>query len=133
MRTGFVSAVGLVLLGLPAVGRGDDWPQFRGPGGTGLSAEKQLPVEWGADKNLQWKVKVPGRGWSSPVVSGNKVFLTAAGSDQDARPRAGGFGGPGGGPGGFGGPPQPGQILPAFLRDTLTLTDDQKKDLDELQ
>jgi outer membrane protein assembly factor BamB len=142
MRTGILSAVSLILFSLPAVGRGDDWPQFRGPGSSGVTAEKDLPVEWGADKNLQWKVKVPGRGWSSPIVSGDKVFLTAAFSDQDARPRAGGFGGPGGGPGGFGGrggpggfggPPQPGQLVPGFLQERLNLTADQKKQLDELQ
>src|SRR5262249_53877345 len=131
-------AVGLFILGLSAVGRGDDWPQFRGAGGNGLTGEKQLPVEWGADKGVQWKAKVPGRGWSSPVVWGDKVFITTAASDQDAAPRAGGGGGrPGaggrGGPGGFGGPPQPGQILPSFLQERLNLTADQKKQVEELQ
>lgn len=88
----------------PATGRGDDWPQFRGPGGAGVSGEKQLPLEWAADKKVQWKVKVPGRGWSSPVVWGDKVFLTAAATDSPARP-GGGAGRPGGGfgGGGFGG------------------------------
>src|SRR5205809_711230 len=64
MRTQFLLALGLCIAGLPGFGRGDDWPQFRGPGGTGLTAEKQLPQDWGADKNVQWKAQLPGRGWS---------------------------------------------------------------------
>ncbi|HWT01039.1 MAG TPA: PQQ-binding-like beta-propeller repeat protein [Pyrinomonadaceae bacterium] len=55
-----------------------NWPQWRGPGSTGVSAEKNLPVEWSATKNLKWKAAVPGRGHSSPIVWGNKVFLTTA-------------------------------------------------------
>src|SRR5262249_49504234 len=119
---------------------GDEWPQFRGPGGTGLTGEKQLPQEWGADKNVQWKSKVAGRGWSSPVVWGDKVFVTAAGSDLEAKSQPGGGGGPGGrgrggpgGLGGFGGPPQPGQLLPPFMQERLKLTDEQKKQLEALQ
>src|SRR5947209_19758730 len=118
-------AVGVVLgAGVAIAG---DWPQFRGPGGTGIAAEGLLPLEWSADKNLAWKVKSPGPGWSSPVVAGDKIFLTAAFSEKEpAMPRGGGFGGPGGGRGGFGGPPQPGQILPPFLLDRLNLTAEQK-------
>jgi outer membrane protein assembly factor BamB len=107
MHARLLLAVGLCAIGLRAGARGDDWPQFRGPGGAGLTNEKQLPVEWAADKNVQWKAKVAGHGWSSPIVWGDKVFLTAASSDKDAGPRAGGGpgrGGPGGrGPGGPGG------------------------------
>src|SRR5262249_50697204 len=136
MRTQFLIALGLGITCLSAGVRGDEWPQFRGPGSTGLTSEKQLPLEWSTDKNLQWKVKVPGRGWSSPIIWGDKVFLTTASSDEDAKLRAaggqrggrpGGFGGPGGGgPGGFGGPPQPGQLLPSFLQERLKLAAEQK-------
>ena len=52
------------------------WSQWRGPEGTGLSAETNLPVEWNAQKNLKWKTAIPGRGHSSPIVWGEKVFLT---------------------------------------------------------
>jgi len=55
-----------------------DWPQFRGPGGQGRSPERGLPVEWSETKNVAWKVPVPGRGWSSPVVSGGRVWVTTA-------------------------------------------------------
>jgi outer membrane protein assembly factor BamB len=54
------------------------WPQFRGPDGQGHSAERGLPVEWSATRNVAWKVAVPGRGWSSPVVSDGRVWLTTA-------------------------------------------------------
>jgi outer membrane protein assembly factor BamB len=55
-----------------------DWPQFRGPDGQGHSAERGLPIEWSESKNIAWKVPVPGRGWSSPVVADGKVWLTTA-------------------------------------------------------
>lgn len=55
-----------------------NWPQWRGPGGLGVSAEKNIPTEWSATKNIKWKTAIPGRGHSSPVVWGNKIFLTTA-------------------------------------------------------
>ena len=62
----------------------DDWPQFRGPGGRGFSAEKDLPVEWSREKGLAWTAPLPGRGLSSPVVIGDRVYLTAnSGPDQE--------------------------------------------------
>ena len=90
-------ALGLGLALLPAAVRADDWPGFRGQGGCGVSAETGLPARWGAEENVAWKAKVPGYGWSSPVVWGDKVFVTTAVSDKQAKP--GGFGGgfPGGG------------------------------------
>ncbi len=53
-----------------------DWPQFRGPGGLGISPAKGLPVSWSADKNLLWKTELPGAGASSPIVVGDRVFVT---------------------------------------------------------
>ena len=53
-------------------------PQMRGTGGTGVSTEKNLPAEWTPTKNIKWKTPIAGRGHSSPVVWGNKVFLTTA-------------------------------------------------------
>lgn len=57
---------------------GQDWPQFRGPDGQGHSSEKSLPTDWSESKNVAWKVPVPGRGWSSPVVADGRVWLTTA-------------------------------------------------------
>src|ERR1041384_6846871 len=64
----------LVAASLPA----EDWPQFRGPNGQGLSAARGLPVEWNATRNVAWKTAVPGEGWSSPVVVNDRVYLTSA-------------------------------------------------------
>ena len=55
----------------------ENWPQWRGPGGQGISTEKQLPTEWGVDKNVAWKVQLP-HGYSSPIVWEDRIFLTSA-------------------------------------------------------
>jgi outer membrane protein assembly factor BamB len=55
---------------------GADWLRFRGPDGLGTSEEKGLPTEWSADKNIVWKVKLPGAGASCPVIKGDRVFVT---------------------------------------------------------
>lgn len=55
----------------------DNWAQFRGAGSRGLSTETKLPVKWSATENVKWKTKLPGPGHSSPIVWGNRVFLTA--------------------------------------------------------
>jgi len=55
-----------------------NWPQWRGPEGQGISAEKGLPDEWSASKNIKWKTPIAGRGHSSPIIWGNKIFLTTA-------------------------------------------------------
>lgn len=54
------------------------WPQFRGPGGLAVADAATPPVTWSATKNVAWVVDVPGNGWSSPVVAGERVFLTSA-------------------------------------------------------
>src|SRR6185295_7831862 len=54
------------------------WPQWRGPSGQGTSNEKNLPEQWSANVNIKWKASIPGRGHSSPIVWGNRIFLTTA-------------------------------------------------------
>ncbi|MCI0456667.1 MAG: PQQ-like beta-propeller repeat protein [Gemmataceae bacterium] len=72
----------LVLLAAPLTAA--DWPQWRGPGGSGVASEKNLPVKWGAAEGLRWKVELPGRGLSAPVIVGGRVFVTACtGPDQE--------------------------------------------------
>ncbi len=61
----------------------EDWPQFRGPTGQGVSAETGLPLEWSESQNVRWKTAVPGIGWSSPVVAGDRVWLTTAVVDRN--------------------------------------------------
>jgi outer membrane protein assembly factor BamB len=60
-----------------------DWPQFRGPNATGVSTDKDLPLEWGKDKGLKWRAALPARGVSSPVVFGNFVYVTCSGGVRD--------------------------------------------------
>ena len=69
--------IAVALLALSSVALADDWPQFRGSGGRGVSHEKGLPVEWGKDKGIRWTVDLPGRGLSSPVIVGDNLYLTA--------------------------------------------------------
>jgi outer membrane protein assembly factor BamB len=56
----------------------ENWPQWRGPGSQGISRETKLPVTWTPEKNIAWKVEVPGRGHSAPVVWNDRVFITTA-------------------------------------------------------
>lgn len=61
----------------------ENWPQWRGPLGTGVAFEKQLPTQWGAAQNVRWKTPLPERGNSTPIIWGNRVFVTQArGADR---------------------------------------------------
>jgi outer membrane protein assembly factor BamB len=66
----------LVLAGV--AGHAEDWPEYRGPTGQGHSSERGLPLDWSESRNVAWKTAVPGRGWSSPVVAGGRVWVTTA-------------------------------------------------------
>jgi outer membrane protein assembly factor BamB len=57
------------------------WPQFRGPEGTGVAAASKPPLEWGEGKNIRWKTAIHGRAWSSPVVLDGQVWVTTATPD----------------------------------------------------
>lgn len=68
----------------------NDWPQFRGADSRGIGSSDQLPIVWGQGTNIAWKTPIPGRGWSSPIVSGNHVFVTSAVSDgEEEAPKKG--------------------------------------------
>lgn len=57
------------------------WPQFRGPEGTGVSASRTLPLTWSEKASVKWKTAIHGRAWSSPVILGNQVWVTTATPD----------------------------------------------------
>jgi len=54
-----------------------DWPQWRGPSADGVSTDKDVPVEWASDKNIAWKVPLSGLGTSTPIIWGDRIFLTS--------------------------------------------------------
>jgi outer membrane protein assembly factor BamB len=62
---------------LAAAALAADWPRFRGPNGTGTASDKDVPVKWAAE-NVLWKAPLPGKGHSSPIVAGGRVFLQSA-------------------------------------------------------
>ena len=55
----------------------EDWPGFRGPTGQGVSTATGLPLTWGTDQNVVWKLPLPGPGSSSPIVFGDRIYLTS--------------------------------------------------------
>jgi outer membrane protein assembly factor BamB len=67
----------LSLSGLIGFASAENWPEFRGPTGQGRYG-KRLATEWSTTKNVVWKQKIPGKGWSSPIVQDGRVFLTTA-------------------------------------------------------
>ena len=68
----------LVLVAASFAHSADEWPQFRGPGGQGHADATGLPLTWSESKNVTWKTAIPGRGHSSPVISGNQIWLLTA-------------------------------------------------------
>src|SRR5438270_4499868 len=63
----------------------DDWPQWRGPRGDGHSPETNVPLKWSTSENVAWKVAIPGKGHSSPIVVGDRVFLTTCIESEQRR------------------------------------------------
>lgn len=83
MKTRLLLVTALLLaLAAPSVA---DWPQFRGPGGQSVSDAKNLPTQWGADDNVRWKIDLPGKGLSNPVVARGRVYVTACSGPEEDR------------------------------------------------
>lgn len=66
---------------------GGEWARFRGPGGAGISSDTGLPVRWGESENLKWKLPLPGGGSSSPIVVGDRIFVTGFSGEGDSLER----------------------------------------------
>jgi outer membrane protein assembly factor BamB len=66
----------LILTVVAGTVEASDWPRFRGPGGRGVSDETGLPIQWGETQNLRWKSRLPGQGSSSPIIHGDRLFIT---------------------------------------------------------
>jgi len=73
----------------------DQWPQFRGPGSAGVADDPALPDKWSQTENIAWKTAIPGTGWSSPIIWGDRIFVTAAigGANEEAPKKGLYFGG----------------------------------------
>src|SRR6516225_5032085 len=74
----------LCLLGVPQL-LAEEWPGWRGPRGDGTSAETNVPVKWGKDENVRWRTAIPGLGHSSPIVWGDRVFVTSCLENEEKR------------------------------------------------
>lgn len=70
-------AAGAAVVQGPEPAERGDWVQFRGPGGAGVAAGRAAPVRWGPGENIRWKTELPGAGASSPVLAGERIFLTS--------------------------------------------------------
>jgi len=92
-RSFFLLLLLAIVLAQSPLARADEtanWPQFRGPRSDGVSHAGQLPDTWDTSHNVRWRVDTPGRGWSSPVVWGDRIFLTTVvRSDQGEEAKRG--------------------------------------------
>jgi len=66
----------MICLSLPLSAQDNQWNRFRGPNGSGIVPDSDVANEWSSDKNLKWKVELPGPGSSSPIIEGDRVFVT---------------------------------------------------------
>jgi outer membrane protein assembly factor BamB len=72
----------LALVAVAAPLCAEDWPCWRGPRLDGTSNDEKVPLEWSKTDNVRWKVSIPGRGYSSPVVQGERIFLSTCDEDK---------------------------------------------------
>jgi outer membrane protein assembly factor BamB len=79
------ASVALFTIAIPSIVVAGDWRAWRGPLGTGQSDEKNVPLKWSPSENVKWKVPLDGPGNSSPIVVGDKVFITHAPADSNLR------------------------------------------------
>src|SRR5688572_21428169 len=63
-----------------------EWPQFRGPNANPVIPGGKVPERWSKTENVEWVAEIPGRGWSSPIVSGRRVFLTTVTTEGKSKP-----------------------------------------------
>jgi outer membrane protein assembly factor BamB len=79
----FVFSLDLLVSNSELIAQEPNWPQFRGLDSNPVADNANLPERWSMTENLDWSVEIPGRGWSSPVVWGDKVLITTAVSDKE--------------------------------------------------
>jgi outer membrane protein assembly factor BamB len=67
-------------------GQNTAWPQFRGPDSNPVGAHARLAERWSKTENVEWSQEIPGRGWSSPIVTGGKVYVTTVTTEGKSKP-----------------------------------------------
>jgi outer membrane protein assembly factor BamB len=75
----------LAITALSSVAQAEDWPGWRGPRGDGTSTEKDLPIRWSSTENINWKTPIPGKGHSSPIIHGDRIFVTSCLEQEEKR------------------------------------------------
>ena len=118
------SPVTMNAIDAPAAQFAHEWPQWRGPLGTGVAPHGDPPLTWSESENLRWKVELPGRGHASPIVWGDRVFVLAAVEVESTPAETGDTGSAPGGPGGRGIQPETPMrfVVLAFDRTTGALS-----------
>jgi hypothetical protein len=81
----FAVAVAFCCVAAVSTAQAEDWPMWRGPRGDGTVTEKNVPLHWGPDKNIVWRIDLPGVGHASPIIWGDSIFLTGANNDTQER------------------------------------------------
>src|SRR5262245_25874008 len=76
----------LLLLSLSVNAKDIEWPQFRGPESNPVGTHPKLADRWSKTENIEWSLDIPGRGWSSPIVTGGRVYLTTVTTDGKSKP-----------------------------------------------
>jgi outer membrane protein assembly factor BamB len=86
MRRTFTLGLVTALLATADASAQSNWPQFRGSQSLGISDAPGLPDSWSTTQNVVWKTDIPGRGWSSPIVWGDRIFLTSVINEGQSKP-----------------------------------------------
>ena len=81
-----VLSFALLLTSLPVDAKDIEWPQFRGPESNPVGTNPRLAERWSKTENVEWSLEIPGRGWSSPIVTGGRVYLTTVTTDGKSKP-----------------------------------------------
>lgn len=77
---------GLLLMAVAVQAQDQAWPQFRGPESNPVGTHARLAERWSKTENVEWSQEIPGRGWSSPIVTGGKVYLTTVTTEGKSKP-----------------------------------------------
>lgn len=79
-------ACALLIMSITANAQSASWPQFLGPESNPVSKNARLPERWSKTENVEWSFEIPGRGWSSPIVTGDKVYVTSVTTEGKSKP-----------------------------------------------